>query len=62
MIDYKRRIIDFIEGTYAPEDFYAYLESDRHVLDWLQSIIPQDKAFDDELQVKIDYFLDGISH
>ncbi|MBR6535019.1 MAG: hypothetical protein IKT65_05520 [Clostridia bacterium] len=43
MIDYKRRIIDFIEGTYAPEDFYAYLESDRHVLDWLQSIIPQDK-------------------
>ena len=62
MIDYKRRIIDFIEGTYAPEDFYAYLESDRHVLDWLQSIIPQDKAFEDELQVKIDYFLDGISH
>lgn len=57
MENYKVKIIDFIEGRTAPEPFYTWFESNPQVLDWLQSMIPQDKTIRDAVEVKIDYFL-----
>ena len=57
MENYKVIIIDFIEGRTAPEPFYTWFESNPQVLDWLQSIIPQDQTTTDRVDVKIDYFL-----
>ncbi len=61
MGDYKEKIIEFIEGRIAPETFYIWFESNPQVLDWLQSIIPQDKTIRDGVEVKIDYFLKDLS-
>lgn len=61
MENYKEKIIDFIEGKFAPEDFYIWFDSTPQVLDWLQSMIPQDKTIQDEVEVKIDYFLRDVS-
>lgn len=57
MENYKEKIIEFIEGKIAPETFYIWFESNPQVLDWLQSMIPQDKTIRDSLEVKVDYFL-----
>ena len=57
MEKYKEKIIDFIEGRTAPETFYIWFESNPQVLDWLQSMIPQDKTIRDSIEVKVDYFL-----
>lgn len=57
MEGYKEKIIDFIEGRYAPEAFYAWFESDPQILDRLQSVIPHGKTVKDSVEVKIDYFL-----
>jgi hypothetical protein len=57
MENYKERIIEFIEGRIAPETFYLWFESNPQVLDWLQSMIPQDKTIQDRVEVKIDYIL-----
>lgn len=57
MENYKERIIEFIEGRIAPETFYLWFETNPQVLDWLQSMIPQDKTIRDIVKVKIDYFL-----
>ena len=57
MENYKVKIIDFIEGRTASEPFYTWFESNPQVLDWLQSMIPQDKTIRDAVEVKIDYFL-----
>ena len=57
MENYKERIIEFIEGRIAPETFYLWFESNPQVLDWLQSMIPQDKTIQDSVEVKIDYIL-----
>ena len=57
MENYKEKIIDFIEGRYAPEAFCAWFESDPQILDRLQSMIPQGKTVRDSVEVKIDYFL-----
>ena len=57
MENYKERIIEFIEGRIAPETFYLWFESNPQVLDWLQSMIPQDKTIQDGVKVKIDYIL-----
>ncbi len=57
MENYKEKIIDFIEGRTAPAIFYIWFESNPQVLDWLQSMIPQDKTIRDSLEVKVDYFL-----
>ena len=60
MENYKKRIIEFIEGRIAPETFYLWFESNPQVLDWLQSIIPQDKTITDGVDVEIDYFLKNL--
>lgn len=60
MNNYKDTIIDFIEGKIAPSDFYFWFESNPQVLDWLQSMIPQDKTIRDAVEVKIDYFLKNL--
>lgn len=57
MEKYKEKMIDFIEGRTAPETFYIWFESNPQVLDWLQSMIPQDKTIRDSIEVKVDYFL-----
>ena len=57
MDNYKEKIIDFIEGKIAPSEFFVWFESNPQVLDWLQSMIPQDKTIRDAVEVKIDYFL-----
>ena len=57
MENYKERIIEFIEGRIDPETFYLWFESNPQVLDWLQSMIPQDKTIQDRVEVKIDYIL-----
>jgi hypothetical protein len=57
MENYKERIIEFIEGRIAPETFHLWFESNPQVLDWLQSMIPQDKTIQDRVEVKIDYIL-----
>ena len=60
MENYKEKIIEFIEGKIAPETFYMWFEANPQVLDWLQSIIPQDKTVRDAVEVKIDYFLKNL--
>ena len=60
MENYKQKIIDYIEGRTAPEVFYVWFEANPQVLDWLQSVIPQGKNIQDELEVKMDYFLKDI--
>ena len=57
MENFKEKIVDFVEGRTAPEVFYVWFESNPQVLDWLQSMIPQDKTIADGVDVKIDYFL-----
>lgn len=57
MEKYKEKMIDYIEGRTAPETFYIWFESNPQVLDWLQSMIPQDKTIRDSIEVKVDYFL-----
>ena len=60
MENYKAKIIDFIEGRTAPDAFCKWIESDTQVLDWLQSMIPEDKTIRDVIEVKIDYFLKNL--
>ena len=57
MEKYKDIIVDFIEGRTAPEAFYIWFESNPQVLDWLQSMVPQDKTIREPIEVKVDYFL-----
>lgn len=57
---YKDKIIDYIAGKTDPETFYIWFDSDQHVLDWLQSRIPQNKTIRDGVEVKIDYFLKNL--
>ena len=57
MEKYKDKIVDFIEGRTSPEAFYIWFESNPQVLDWLQSMVPQDKTIRDSIEVKVDYFL-----
>lgn len=60
MENYKEKIIGFIEGKTAPETFYIWFESNPQVLDWLQSIMPQNKTITDRVDVKIDYFFKNL--
>ncbi len=54
---YKQTIIDFIEGRLQPEEFIDWLENDPQVLDWLQSMIVEDKTMQIFADEKLDYFL-----
>ena len=56
MEKYKDKIVDFIEGRTSPEAFYIWFESNPQVLDWLQSMVPQEKTIRDSIEVKVDYF------
>ena len=56
MESYKEKIINFIEGKTDPDEFFIWFESNPQVLDWLQSMIPQEKTTRDAVEVKIDYF------
>ena len=60
MDNYKEKIIDFIEGKIAPSEFFIWFESNSQVLDWLQSMIPQDKTIRESMEVKIDFFLKAL--
>ena len=58
MDNYKEKIIDFIEGKIAPSEFFIWFESNSQVLDWLQSMIPQDKTIRES---KNRFFREGTS-
>lgn len=60
MEDYKKKIIDFIEGNIDAKVFCAWFESETQVLDWLQSQIPSGKTMRECVEEPIDYFLKNL--
>ena len=42
-MDYKKYVIDFVEGRVKPKDFIEYCNNNSEVLDWIQSVVPKGK-------------------
>lgn len=43
MYNIKQFVIDYLDGTVSSEAFHSIIKSDPSVLEWLQSIVPQNK-------------------
>lgn len=56
-IEFKKNIVDFIEGRMEAKVFEEYFQANPQILDWLQSMVPDGMTDRVGVEVKLDYFL-----